>query len=264
MDFDTPDEETNQERKNQLQRIRRYWAIRWYKYKSILDWKWAMQFAFNPPYQYTMAMCGQYTPENLHKYYPNPPKMPHRNTVLTTDDYPSEAERLEKAAEKKRIKEEKKKTKLATEDIDADVGPSKTKRRSLKKKDASPPPATTDEDRAHAAAVEAAAAASLNDSIHDPAADADDESEHTPDAPPLKRQKLRIPLKKKPGEKPPASRGVRIQDPTDPPAPRKPIDTPDMVVEAPLASNPPRRVVPSEQRTKARHGPKNKSAAQPE
>src|SRR4051812_45715133 len=121
-----------------------------------------------------MAMCGQYTPEKLRKYYPKPPKMPHRNTVLTPDDYPSEAERLEKAAEKKRLKEEKKKAQLSAEGIDADVGPSKPKKRRLKKKLSSPPPATTDEDRAHDAAGEAAAAESLNDSIHDPAADADD------------------------------------------------------------------------------------------
>src|SRR4051812_36476411 len=63
LGYDTPPEETWQQRKNRLQMIRRYWAIRWYKYKSIPDWKWAVQFAFNPPYQYTMAMCGQYTPE---------------------------------------------------------------------------------------------------------------------------------------------------------------------------------------------------------
>ena len=38
----------------------------------------------------------------------------------------------------------------------------------------------------------------------------------------------------------------------------------NMVVEAPLASNPPRRWVPTEQRTKSRHDPKNKPVAQPE
>src|SRR3954470_6297000 len=101
MSYDTPPEETKQERKNRLQRIRRYWAIRWYKYKSIPDWKWAMQFSFNPPYQYTMSMCGQYTPENRHKYYPNPPKMPHRNSLKNPKDYPSETERQDIAAEKK-------------------------------------------------------------------------------------------------------------------------------------------------------------------
>ena len=37
-----------------------------------------------------------------------------------------------------------------------------------------------------------------------------------------------------------------------------------MVVEAPLASKPPCREVPAEQRTKARHDPKHKSTAQPE
>ena len=100
--------------------------------------------------------------------------------------------------------------------------------------------------------------------MHDPAADADDESEHTPDAPPPKRQKLRIPMKKKPGEKPPASRDVRIQDPTDPPVTRTPIDTTDMVVESPLAIKPPCRLVPTKQRTKSRHDPKNKPVKQPE
>ena len=37
MGYDTPPEEAKQERKNRLQRIHRYWAIRWYKYKSIPD-----------------------------------------------------------------------------------------------------------------------------------------------------------------------------------------------------------------------------------
>ena len=59
MGYDTPSEEMKQQRKNRLQGIRRYWAIRWYKYKSIPDWKWAMQFAFSPPFQYTMAMLMQ-------------------------------------------------------------------------------------------------------------------------------------------------------------------------------------------------------------
>src|ERR1044072_2943194 len=68
LGYDTPPEETFQQRKNRLQGIQRYWDVRWYKYKSIPDWKWAMQFAFNPPYQYTMAMCGQYCPENHQKY----------------------------------------------------------------------------------------------------------------------------------------------------------------------------------------------------
>src|SRR3954465_13436933 len=93
-----------------------------------------MQFAFNPPYQYTRAMCGQYTPENLHKYYPQPPKQPRRNTILTPEDHPNEVERLEIAAEKKRIKEEKKKAKLAAEGMDVDVGSSKPKKQRLKKK----------------------------------------------------------------------------------------------------------------------------------
>src|ERR1043165_5278886 len=53
MGYDTPPEETFHDRKMRLQRIRRYWAVRWYKFKSIPSWKWAMQFAFSPPYRYT-------------------------------------------------------------------------------------------------------------------------------------------------------------------------------------------------------------------
>ena len=87
---------------------------------------------------------------------------------------------------------------------------------------------------------------------------------HTPIAPSPKRLKLRKPMKEKAGEKPPASRGVRIQDPTDPPAPRPRIDLTNLVVEVPLASKPPRRLVPAEQRTKERHDTKHKTAGQTE
>ena len=113
MGYDTPPEETDHDRKIRLQRIRRYWAIRWYKYKSIPTWKWAMQFAFSPPYRYTTAMCAQYTAANRKKYYPKPPAVPHPNTLKTPDDYPEEQERLAILAEKKRIKEEKKLKALA-------------------------------------------------------------------------------------------------------------------------------------------------------
>src|SRR4051812_18041949 len=102
LGYDTPPGEIRDQRKIRLQNIRRYWAVRWYKYKSIPDWKWAMQFAFSPPYQYTSAMCSQYTEENRHLYYPVPPKVPHPNTLKTPVDYPDEQEKLRIAAEKKR------------------------------------------------------------------------------------------------------------------------------------------------------------------
>ena len=105
LGYNTPPEETFQQRKNRLQGIRRYWAVRWYKYKSIPDWKWAMQFAFNPPYQYTMAMRTSYSPENRHLYFPKPPNRPHKNSILTPDDFPDEVERQKILAEKKRIKD---------------------------------------------------------------------------------------------------------------------------------------------------------------
>jgi hypothetical protein len=149
LGYDTAPEETKDQRKNRLQNIRRYWAVRWYKYKSIPDWKWAMQFAFSPPYQYTSAMCSQYTEENRHLYYPVPPKLPHPNTLKTPDDYPEEKERLRIAAEIKRLKDEKKAAKLAEADSH-EVGPSsKKKKRKLKKKSTSPPHAFT-EDEEHA------------------------------------------------------------------------------------------------------------------
>src|SRR4051812_19729617 len=155
LGYDTPPEETKDQHKNRLQNIRRYWAVRWYKYKSIPDWKWAMQFAFSPPYQYTSAMCSQYTKENHHLYYPVPPKLPHPNTLKTPDDYPEEKERLRIAAEIKRLTDEKKAAKLAEADAH-DVGPSsKKKKRKLKKKSTSPPHAFT-EDEEHARQEQAA------------------------------------------------------------------------------------------------------------
>src|SRR4051812_11390177 len=227
-----------------------------------------MQFAFHEPYQYTMAMRTQYNPENRHLYYPKPPNKPHKNTILTPDDFPEEVERLQVAAEKKRIKDEKKKKKLAAEgkaveaEAKAEAEPSKPRKKRLRKRAASPPPATSDDDRAHEAAVEAAAA-SLNDSVHDLAADADDESERTPDTPLSKKQKLQVSLKKKPGEKPPVARSLKIQEPAAAPAPRRPIDTTNLVTDPPLASKPPRQDVTAEKRSKATHDPeKQKSSAQ--
>src|SRR4051812_48084452 len=263
LGYDTPPEENFQQRKNRLQSIRRYWAVRWYKYKSIPDWKWAMQFAFHEPYMYTMAIRPSYNPENRHLYYPKPPLQPHKNTLLTPDDFPEEVERLKIVAEKKRIKDEKKKKKLEAEgkareadaEADAEVGTSKPRKRRLRKIEESPPPATSEEDRAHVAGVEAAAA-SHNDSAHDSAAEADDESDRTLDAPLSKKQKLPSSLKKKPGEKPPAARRIRIQEPADAPAPRRPIDTTDLVTDPPLASKPPQKDVATEKRSKAKHDPK--------
>src|SRR3954466_1794234 len=94
-----------------------------------------------------MAMCTKYSPENRHLYFPTPPREPHRNTVKTPEDYPSEAERQAIAEQKRLEKEEKKKKKLAAEGVEADQGPSKPKKRRLRNKVASPPPATTDEER---------------------------------------------------------------------------------------------------------------------
>src|SRR4051812_5906129 len=214
-----PPGETKDQRKIRLQNIRRYWAVRWYKYKSIPTWKWTMQFAFSPPYQYTSAMCSQYTEENRHQYYPVPPKLPHPNTLKTPDDYPDEQERLRVAAEAKRLKEEKKAAKLAEAEAQGE-GPSKTKKK-LKKKNASPPHATT-EDEEHARLEQAA----MEDSIMDESNAADDESEveaddESEDSAPPKKQKLKIPLKKKPGEKP----NARVK-----PSARPNIDLSNLVV----------------------------------
>src|SRR4051812_29345370 len=99
-------------------------------------------------------MCVKYTEANRHKYYPVPPKLPHPNTLKTPDDYPEEKKRLAILAEKKRIKDEKKKAKaLAAEGIEGEQGTSKPKKRKLRRNLASPPPAHTDEERAHIVAV---------------------------------------------------------------------------------------------------------------
>src|ERR1041384_2707459 len=187
MGYDTPPEETFHDRKMRLQRIRRYWAVRWYKFKSIPSWKWAMQFAFSPPYQYTTVMCTQYTEANRMKYYPKPPAVPHPNTLKTPDDYPEEQERLAILAEKRRIREEKKAKALAAEGH-AEAGASKPKKRRLRKLSASPPPAISEEEGDNEDDDEADAAAQLEDSLgEDPADDADDESEHSPVPPSPKR-----------------------------------------------------------------------------
>src|ERR1041385_7467826 len=262
MGYDTPPEETFHDRKMRLQRIRRYWAVRWYKFKSIPSWKWAMQFAFSPPYQYTTVMCTQYTEANRMKYYPKPPAVPHPNTLKTPDDYPEEQERLAIAAEKRRIREEKKAKALAAAGLDEAEQSKPKKRRKLRKLNVSPPPAT-DEEAEHEADDEADAAAQLEDSIdEDPTDEADDESEHSPIPQILKKKLIKKSLKKA-GAKPSAPKGIKIQDPSEPPAPKKNINLTNLVVEAPLASKPPRRLVPAEQRTKERHDPKAKPVAEP-
>src|SRR3954470_16114009 len=161
LGYDTPPNETKDLRKNRLQNIRRYWAVRWYKYKSIPDWKWTMQFAFNPPYQYTLAMCSRYIEENRHLYYPVPPKFPHPNTLKTPDDFPEEQERLRIAAEMKRLKDEKKAAKMAEADASAAEPSTKKKKKKLRKR-ASPPHANTEDEEF--AKLEQAA---LEDSIRD-------------------------------------------------------------------------------------------------
>lgn len=103
----TPEHETDQQRKRRMQVARRYWAMRWYKFKYVPKEKWAMQFAFNPPYQYCMQCVKKYNEENRHLYHPVPPKKPHSTSVRTPDDYPEEQKRLAILAEKLRKKKEK-------------------------------------------------------------------------------------------------------------------------------------------------------------
>src|SRR4051794_17279911 len=158
-----------------------------------------MQFAFNPPYQYTSTMCSQYTEENRHLYYPVPPKLPHPNTLKTPDDYPEEKERLRISGELKRLKYEKKAAKLAEANAHAAEPSSKKKKKKLKKKSASPSHANT-EGEEQARQEQAALEDSLKDESRaadvESGSEADDESE----PPPPKKQKLRTPLKKKPTE----------------------------------------------------------------
>src|ERR1041385_5855734 len=217
-----------------------------------------MQFAFSLPYQYTFAMCIQYIEENCHLYYPVPPKLPHPNTLKTPDDYPEEQERLRIIAEKKRLKEAKKAAKLAGAEAH-DVGPSSKKKRKLKKKSASPPHASSDDEEK--ARQEHAA---LEDSLKDESNAAHDESgsEATaePDPAPPKKQKLRIPLKKKPGEKP-VAKGISIQDPKDKPSARPTIDLSNLVVAKPLASKPPADALNTERRSKQRQDPAKHQSA---
>src|SRR4051812_1569098 len=248
LGYDTPPEETKDQRKNRLQNIRIYWAVRWYKYKSIPDWKWTMQFAFNPPYQYTSAMCSQYIEENRHLYYPVPPKLPHPNTLKTPDDFPEEKERLRIAAELKRLRDQKKAAKLNEADGSAAEPSSKKKKKRLRKR-ASPPPANT-EDEDFARQEQAALEDSIRDESFAAADESGSEADDESDPPsPSKKQKLRTP-KKKPAEKPPPKEKA--------PASRPTIDLKDLVVVKPLASKPPAE---SEKRSKLRHDPAKKPYA---
>ena len=83
-----PEHETEHRRKHRIQVIRTYWAIRWYKFRSVPKEKWAVQFAFSPPYQYCMQCAPKYNEENHHLYRPVPPKQPHPTSLRTPDDYP--------------------------------------------------------------------------------------------------------------------------------------------------------------------------------
>src|ERR1041385_6078013 len=217
-----------------------------------------MQFAFSPPFQYTSAMCSQYIEENRHLYYPVPPKLPHPNTLKKPDDYPEEKERLRIAAEKKRLKDTKKAAKVA--DAEAhEVGPSSKKKRKLKKKSASPPHASTDDEeqaRQEQAALEDSLKEESNAADNESGSEANDES----DLAPPKKQKLRIPLKKKPGEKP-VAKGIKIQDPKDKPSARPTIDLSNLVVAKPLASKPPADALNTERRSKQRHDPAKQQTA---
>src|SRR3954470_19608419 len=170
-----------------------------------------MQFAFSPP-KYTSSMCSQYIKENRHLYYPVPPKLPHPNSLKTPDDYPEEQEILRIATKKKRLKEAKKAAKSA--DAKAhDVGPSSKKKRKLKKKSTSPPHAYT-EDEEHARQEQAALEDSLKDESNAVDNESGSEANDESDPAPPKKQRLRTPLKKKPGEKPVAN-GISFQDPKD-------------------------------------------------
>lgn len=118
--------------------------------------------------------------------------------------------------------------------------------RNLLKKSTSPPHAFTDDERI--LSEQAALEDSMDDDVK---ADADDESE---DVAPPPKEKLHIPLKKKPEEKP-VAKGVRIHNPTDKPATRQVINTTNLVIEKPLASKPPAQIITSERRSKQKHDP---------
>ena len=81
--------------------------MRWYKFKSMPEEKWAVQFAFSPPYQYCVQCATKYNEENHHLYRPVSPKKPHPTSLRTPKDYLEEEKKLTIQAEKLQKKKEK-------------------------------------------------------------------------------------------------------------------------------------------------------------
>ena len=117
----------------------------WYKFKYVPEEKWAVQFAFNPPFQYCMQCATKYNKENRHLYRPVSPKKPHPTSLRTPDDYPAEKKRLTILDEKIRKNKEKEAAKKRAAEEQPDSSPPAKKQRKLKKKNTSPPPAFTEE-----------------------------------------------------------------------------------------------------------------------
>ena len=87
FNFSMPDHEIEQQRKRRIQVIQRYWAIRWYKFRSVPEEKWAVQFAFNPSSQYCMQCAPKFNEANREQYRP---ENPHPTSLLrSARDAPS-------------------------------------------------------------------------------------------------------------------------------------------------------------------------------
>src|SRR4051812_3958791 len=88
--------ETQKERDNRLQEIRRLQALRWYQYKSLIP-RWEVLFALKNPWSDVLALKSGWTKE---KRGP-PPANAHPSSLKTEADFQEIVEARRKAAEKR-------------------------------------------------------------------------------------------------------------------------------------------------------------------
>ena len=97
-----PGVETSNERNNQLQKIHRHWAKKWFNYENVRR-KYQILFAFTPPWNVCIAE-GCLGP-NDGKVRPYPPPNAHAESLKTIADFLEEVEKRAKAKAKRDTKE---------------------------------------------------------------------------------------------------------------------------------------------------------------
>ena len=100
-----PEGESATDRNNRLQRIRRHWASKWYRYENVRE-KYQTLFAFNPPWNDCIAE-NCIGPDD-EKVRPPPPANAHTDSLKTIADFAEEVAKRAKAKAKREAREAKK------------------------------------------------------------------------------------------------------------------------------------------------------------